>query len=66
MKPEVTTDFQTGQAEIFKNPILERLTKTDPISNIIVYGLVIAFLVYLAIVVIDLSVLSFIGLFVFG
>ncbi|MFV0572919.1 MAG: sterol desaturase family protein [Xanthomarina gelatinilytica] len=66
MKPEVTTDFQTGQAEIFKNPFLERLTKTDPISNIIVYGLVNAILVYIAIGVIGLSVWAFLGLFVFG
>lgn len=66
MKPEVTTDFQTGQAEIFKNPILERLTKTDPVSNIIVYGLLNAFLVYIAISVKGLTVLQFIGLFIFG
>ncbi|HLV14719.1 MAG TPA: sterol desaturase family protein [Xanthomarina sp.] len=66
MKPGVTTDFQTGQAEIFKNPILERLTKTDPISNIIVYGLVNALLIYLAIGVIGLNVWAFLGLFVFG
>lgn len=66
MKPEVTTDFQTGQAEIFKNPILERLTKTDPISNIIVYGLVNTFLVYIAIGVMGLSIWGFLALFVFG
>lgn len=66
MKPEVTTDFQTGQAEIFKNPILERLTKTDPISNIIVYGLVNTFLVYVAIGVMGLSIWGFLALFVFG
>jgi len=66
MKPGVTTDFQTGQVEIFKNPILERLTKTDPISNIIVYGLVNALLIYLAIGVIGLNVWAFLGLFVFG
>lgn len=66
MKPEVTTDFQTGQAEIFKNPLLERLTKTDPISNIIVYGMVNAILVYVAIAVKGLSVLQFIGLFALG
>src|SRR5690606_208622 len=66
MKPEVTTDFQTGQAEIFKNPILERLTKTDPISNIIVYGLVNTFLVYVAIGVMGLSIWGFLALFVVG
>lgn len=66
MKPQVTTEFQTGQAQIFKNPFLERLTKTDPVSNIIVYGLVNIALGYLAISVMGLSVLQFAGLFVIG
>ena len=66
MKPQVTTEFQAGKAQIFKNPILERLTKTDPVSNIVIYGLVIAGLVYLGIGVIGLPVLTFVGLFVFG
>ena len=39
MKPKVTTDFQHGQAQIFKNPFLESLTKTNPLQNVIVYGI---------------------------
>lgn len=66
MKPKVTTEFQAGQAQIFSNPILERLTKTDPVSNIIVYGLVIAALVYIALEVIHLKVGVFISLFFCG
>lgn len=34
--PKVTTDFEHGEAQIFKNPFLESLTKTNPTSNIIV------------------------------
>ncbi len=66
MKPKVTTDFKTGQAQIFKNPFLERLTKTDPVSNIVIYGLVIIGLSYLAIQIIGLRVFQFVGLFVLG
>ena len=49
MKPKVTTEFQHGQARIFKNPFLESLTKTNPIQNIIVYGMTIIGLIVLAI-----------------
>ncbi len=66
MKPEVTTNFKAGKAQIFKNPFLERLTKTDPVWNVIVYGLVNLSLVYLAIVEMDLAVLQFLALFIFG
>ncbi|WP_223034025.1 MULTISPECIES: sterol desaturase family protein [Hanstruepera] len=66
MKPRVTTEFQAGQAQIFKNPFLESLTKTDPISNIIVYGLTNLILGYVAIEVMGLSVLQFVGLFIVG
>ncbi|MCH4551176.1 sterol desaturase family protein [Aestuariibaculum lutulentum] len=62
----VTTDFSTGQAQIFKNPFLERLTKTNPASNIVIYGITILLLGYLAIGVIGLSVISFITLFCIG
>jgi len=66
MKPKVTTEFEHGQATIFKNPILESLTKTNPISNIIIYGIAIALMIYVAIDIISLSALKVVGLFVFG
>jgi len=46
MKPKVTTEFQHGQATIFKNPFLESLTKTNPVSNIIIYGIAILLMIY--------------------
>ncbi len=66
MKPKVTTDFQSGQAQIFKNPFLESLTKTNPVQNVIVYGIVIGALIVLALVKINLAPSLFISLFVFG
>ena len=66
MKPKVTTEFQHGKAQIFKNPFLESLTKTNPIQNIIVYGITIIALITLAIVKIGLSPWVVLGLFVFG
>ena len=48
MRPQVTTEHHKGQAEIFKNPFLESLTKTTLTSNIIVYGLTVLILVYVA------------------
>lgn len=66
MKPKVTTAFEHGQATIFKNPFLERLTKTNPVSNIIIYGIAIVFMVYVAIDIISLSILEVMGLFAFG
>jgi len=66
MKPKVTTAFEHGQARIFKNPFLERLTKTNPVSNIIIYGIAIVFMVYVAIDIISLSILEVMGLFAFG
>ena len=66
MKPKVTTEFQHGKAQIFKNPFLESLTKTNPIQNIIVYGITIISLIALAIVKIGLSPWTVLGLFVFG
>ena len=66
MKPKVTSDYKHGNAQIFKNPFLERLTKTDPISNIVVYGITIGLIIYYAISFMGLSILEVTGLFVFG
>ena len=54
---------KAGQARIFKNPFLESLTKTNPIQNIIVYGLTIGALIYVALFVKDISFPVFLGLF---
>lgn len=64
--PEVTKNFEHGEAQIFKNPFLESLTKTNPISNIIIYGLSIIAFSYHAIMQIGLTLLVFLGLFVLG
>ncbi|WP_435138760.1 sterol desaturase family protein [Formosa sp. A9] len=66
MKQKVSTEYSHGQAQIFKNPFLESLTKTNPTSNIIIYGLTIVGLIYLAIGIRGLSPLMCLGLFVFG
>lgn len=66
MKPKVTTEFQHGQAQIFKNPFLERLTKTNPLQNILVYGTAIAGMVFLALYQVGLSGWQVIGWFLFG
>ncbi len=66
MKPKVTTEFQHGQARIFKNPFLESLTKTNPIQNIIVYGITIVALIVLAVNYVGLSPWTVAGLFAFG
>ena len=66
MKPGVTTDFKEGKARIFKNPILENLTKTNPLQNIIVYGLTILILNYLAVMHFGLSPLTVLLLFIVG
>ena len=66
MKPKVTTDYKTGQATIFKNSFLEKLTKTNPIQNIIFYSTTIILLIYFAYVKIGLSALQISLLFVFG
>ena len=64
MKPRVTTDYNKGKAVIFKNPFLERLTKTDPVSNIIVYGSTILTLLYLALYNMNIMLYTFLILFV--
>ncbi len=66
MSLEVTTEHHRGSATIFKNPFLESLTKTSLTQNIIVYGSVIAFLIYYAIAVREIDPLVFIGFFVFA
>ncbi|MDW5290019.1 sterol desaturase family protein [Formosa sp. PL04] len=66
MEPQLSKKYEHGQAQIFKNPFLESLTKTNPVSNIIIYGLAITLMVYWAISVQGISILNFIGLYVFG
>ncbi len=66
MKPKVTTEFNHGKAQIFKNPFLESLTKTNPVQNIIVYGITIIAFIAFTIISIGLSPLLVAGLFVFG
>lgn len=66
MKPKVTTEFHHGQAQIFKNPFLERLTKTNPLQNILVYGTAIIGMIVLAGTKIGLSPLQIAGWFLFG
>ena len=66
MEPKVTTEHHKGTATIFKNPFLESLTKTSLKQNIIVYGLVVLLLIYNALFIQNIPVLSFIGLSVFA
>jgi sterol desaturase/sphingolipid hydroxylase (fatty acid hydroxylase superfamily) len=66
MKPKVTTEFHHGQARIFKNPFLESLTKTNPIQNIIVYGITIVAMIAFAYIKIGLSAIAIVGLFIAG
>ena len=66
MPPEVTTEHHRGTATIFKNPFLESLTRTSLAQNVIVYGSVIAFLIYYGIAVKGIPVLNFVLLFVFA
>jgi 4-hydroxysphinganine ceramide fatty acyl 2-hydroxylase len=66
MKPKVTTEHHKGQATIFENPILERLTKTDLTSNVIVYGTIVLILLYVGLYIKQIPVLTFSGIFVFA
>ena len=66
MKPRLTSKFNKGNAKIFKNPFLESLTKTNPLSNIIIYGIALTLAIYYAINNIGLPALSLIGLFISG
>ena len=65
MKPKVTTEFHQGEAKIFKNRFLESLTKTTPLSNIIIYGIAIVLAIYFAIIKIGIPPIVMVGLFIF-
>ncbi|MDT0551664.1 sterol desaturase family protein [Urechidicola vernalis] len=64
MESKVTTEHKKGKAEIFKNPFLESLTKTSLNSNIIIYGLTVILLIYIALVVKNIPINTFISLFI--
>ena len=64
MKPQVTTEHHKGKAKIFKNPFLEKLSKTSLTSNLIVYGLTVLILVYVALFVINIPLNAFLILFI--
>lgn len=66
MSIKVTTEHNKGQATIFKNSFLESLTKTNIISNVIVYGTTILLLIYVALFRINLPVFTFVLLFFFA
>jgi len=66
MNPKVTTEHKKGNATIFKNPFLESLTKTSLRSNIIIYGSVVLLLIYNALYVKNIELVTFIGLFMFA
>lgn len=66
MEPKVTTEFRKGQARIFKNPFLEGLTKTNFKQNILVYGMTVGALIYMALKVKQTAFLDFLGLFLIG
>ncbi len=63
---EATKNFKHGEAQIFNNPFLERLTKTNPASNIIVYGLSLLIFSYYTIVHVGLNIFTFFGWFTGG
>lgn len=64
MKKDV--EFKHGEARIFKNAFLERLTKTNPLQNIVVYGLTIVLTLMYALLGARLGVLELVALFLFG
>jgi len=66
MEYKVTTEHHRGNATIFKNPFLESLTKTSLRQNVIVYGLIIAFLIYYALATQGISIINFLGFFIFA
>ena len=64
MANKVRTDYvKQGQARIFKSDFLESLTKTNPLQNIIVYGIAILGLILIALFVKDIPFFTFLGLF---
>lgn len=64
MDTKVTTEHHRGNATIFKNPLLESLTKTTLKQNVVVYGTVIVLLIYYALFFKGISAAKFIALFV--
>lgn len=66
MEPKVTTEHHRGSATIFKNPFLESLTKTSLKQNIIVYGLVILILIYIAVFIQKIPAIHFLAFFGFA
>lgn len=66
MEPKVTTEHHRGSATIFKNPFLESLTKTSLKQNIIVYGLVILILIYVAVFIQKIPAIHFLAFFGFA
>ena len=64
MEVKVTTEHNRGSATIFKNPLLESLTKTSLTQNIIVYGLVVILFVYYALFIKNIPLVTFIGVFI--
>ncbi|GAB1309332.1 hypothetical protein KH5_20150 [Urechidicola sp. KH5] len=63
---KVSTKHHKGQATIFKNPILEALTKTNLTTSIVVYGSAVLALIYVAIFIKNTPVTMFLGLFFFA
>ena len=66
MEPKVTTEHHRGTATIFKNSFLESLTKTSLKQNIFVYGMIVVLMIYNAIFIQELPLLTCIILFVFS
>lgn len=66
MEPKVTTEHHRGSATIFKNPFLESLTKTSLKQNIIVYGLAILILIYVAVFIQKIPAIHFLAFFGFA
>ncbi len=66
MEPKVTTEHHRGSATIFKNPFLESLTKTSLKQNIIVYGLVLLILIYVAVFIQKIPAIHFLVFFIFA
>ncbi len=64
MKIQVSTVHHKGKAQIFKNPFLESLTKTNLTINIIAYGITVLSLMYVALFVMHIPILTFLSLFV--
>jgi sterol desaturase/sphingolipid hydroxylase (fatty acid hydroxylase superfamily) len=66
MGPKVTTEHHKGQATIFKNPFLESLTKTNLTQNVIVYGLIVIILIYVALSIKNIPFVTFVSIFIFA